>query len=147
MNAYNAQRVGAGTVALGLAQGAYELAVDFAKEREQFDRPIAEFQGLQWMLADMSVKLEAARSLTYRAAASRGPGGSAFPIPHLPPRPRSSRQRMRSRWSATPSRFTVPLATLAATRLSGCTATSGCSPSAVARPRSSGRSSRRGSST
>ena len=83
MNAYNAQRVGAGTVALGLAQGAYELAVDFAKEREQFDRPIAEFQGLQWMLAEMSVKLEAARSLTYRAAASRGPGGSAFPDPAL----------------------------------------------------------------
>ncbi len=79
MNAYNSQRVGAGTVALGLATGAYELALDFAKEREQFDRPIAEFQGLQWMLADMSVQLEAARSLTYRAAESRGDGGSPFP--------------------------------------------------------------------
>ena len=83
MNAYNTQRVGAGTVALGLASGAYELAVEFAKKREQFGRPIAEFQGLQWMLADMSVKLEAARSLTYRAAASRGPGGSPFPDPAL----------------------------------------------------------------
>ena len=83
MNAYNTQRVGAGTVALGLASGAYELAVDFAKKREQFGRPIAEFQGLQWILADMSVKLEAARSLTYRAAASRGPGGSPFPDPAL----------------------------------------------------------------
>ena len=83
MNAYNAQRVGAGTVALGLAQGAYEHALAFSKEREQFDRPIAEFQGLQWMLADMSVKLEAARSLTYRAAASRGPDGSVFPDPAL----------------------------------------------------------------
>ena len=81
MNAYNAQRVGAGTVALGLAAGAYELALDFVKEREQFGRPIAEFQGLQWMLADMSVKLEAARALTYRAAASRGPDGSPFPDP------------------------------------------------------------------
>ncbi len=79
MNAYNSQRVGAGTVALGLAAGAYELAVEFVKEREQFGRPIAEFQGLQWMLADMSTKLEAARSLTYRAAASRGPDGSPFP--------------------------------------------------------------------
>ncbi len=79
MNAYNSQRVGAGTVALGLAAGAYELAVDFVKEREQFGRPIAEFQGLQWMLSDMSTKLEAARSLTYRAAASRGPDGSPFP--------------------------------------------------------------------
>ncbi|MDG1365902.1 MAG: acyl-CoA dehydrogenase family protein [Acidimicrobiales bacterium] len=83
MNAYNAQRVGAGTVALGLAQGAYDQAIAFSKEREQFDRPIAEFQGLQWMLADMSVKLEAARSLTYRAAASRGSDGSAFPDPTL----------------------------------------------------------------
>lgn len=80
MNAYNSQRVGAGTVALGIATGAYELAIDFAKEREQFDRPIAEFQGLQWMLADMSTKLEAARSLTYRAACSRGSDGtSPFP--------------------------------------------------------------------
>ena len=83
MNAYNTQRVGAGTVALGLASGAYELALDFVKQREQFGRPIAEFQGLQWMLADMSVKLEAARSLTYRAAASQGPGGSPFPDPTL----------------------------------------------------------------
>lgn len=83
MNAYNSQRVGAGTVALGLAAGAYELALDFVKEREQFGRPIAEFQGLQWMLADMSVKLEAARSLTHRAAASRGPNGSPFPDPTL----------------------------------------------------------------
>ena len=79
MNAYNSQRVGAGTVGLGIATGAYELALDFSKEREQFDRPIAEFQGLQWMLADMSVQLEAARSLTYRAAESRGANGSPFP--------------------------------------------------------------------
>ena len=83
MNAYNTQRVGAGTVALGLASGAYELALEFVKKREQFGRPIAEFQGLQWMLADMSVKLEAARSLIYRAAASKGPGGSPFPDPSL----------------------------------------------------------------
>ena len=79
MNAYNSQRVGAGTVGLGIATGAYELALAFSKEREQFDRPIAEFQGLQWMLADMSVQLEAARSLTYRAAESRGANGSPFP--------------------------------------------------------------------
>ncbi|MEM9651302.1 MAG: 3-sulfinopropanoyl-CoA desulfinase [Actinomycetota bacterium] len=83
MNAYNSQRVGAGTVGLGLATGAYELELDFVKEREQFGRPIAEFQGLQWMLADMSVKLEAARSLTYRAAESRGPNGSPFPDPAM----------------------------------------------------------------
>jgi len=83
MNAYNAQRVGAGTVALGLAAGAYELSIYFAKGREQFGRPIAEFQGMQWMFADMSVKLEAARSLTYRAAASQGPNSSPFPDPAM----------------------------------------------------------------
>lgn len=83
MNAYNAQRVGAGTVGLGIATGAYEQALAFVKEREQFGRPIAEFQGLQWMLADMSTRLEAARSLTYRAAESRGPNDSAFPDPSL----------------------------------------------------------------
>ncbi len=83
MNSYNSQRVGAGTVALGLATGAYERALAYTKEREQFDRPIAEFQGVQWMLADMSIRLEAARSLTYRAADSHGPDGSPFPDPTL----------------------------------------------------------------
>lgn len=83
MNAYNSQRVGAGTVALGIATGAHDLAVEFVKRREQFGRPIAEFQGLQWMLADMATKLEAARSLTYRAAESRGPDASPFPDPTL----------------------------------------------------------------
>ena len=73
MAAYNAQRLGAAAVALGLAQGAFDLAVDHVKRREQFGRPIAEFQGLQWMLADMSVGLEAARALIRRAAGSRGP--------------------------------------------------------------------------
>ncbi len=68
MNAYNAQRVGAATVALGLAEGAYELALDHARAREQFGRPIAEFQGLQWMLADMSIALAAAQALIYKAA-------------------------------------------------------------------------------
>jgi alkylation response protein AidB-like acyl-CoA dehydrogenase len=70
MNAYNGQRVGAGTVALGIAQGAYDLALGYAQEREQFGRPICEFQGLQWMLVDMNIQLEAARALVYRAAAS-----------------------------------------------------------------------------
>ena len=75
MNAYNGQRVGAGTVALGLAQGAYELALTYSQEREQFGRPICEFQGLQWMLADMSTQLGAARALMHQAARSGGEGG------------------------------------------------------------------------
>ena len=81
MNAYNGQRVGAGTVALGIAQGAYELALDFVKSREQFGRPIAEFQGLQWMLADMNVDLDAARAMIWRAAKSAEHTPSGFPDP------------------------------------------------------------------
>lgn len=80
MNAYNAQRLGAGTVALGVAAGAYELALDYVQQREQFDRPICEFQGLQWMLVDMNTRIEAARLLLHRAAAGTGVGeGSRFP--------------------------------------------------------------------
>ena len=72
MNAYNAQRVGAATVALGIAQGAYDLALDYSQQREQFGRPICEFQGLQWMLVDMNIQLEAARALIHMAAAGTG---------------------------------------------------------------------------
>ena len=83
MNAYNSQRVGAGTVAMGIAAGALEHALAWAKEREQFGRPIGEFQGLQWMLADMQVQLTASRLMLYTAARSHGPAGSAFPDPML----------------------------------------------------------------
>lgn len=83
MNAYNSQRVGAGTVAIGVAGGAFDLAVDWAKTRRQFARPIGEFQGLQWMLADMRTQLTASRLMLYAAARSRGPAGSAFPDPDL----------------------------------------------------------------
>ena len=80
MTAYNSQRVGAGTVAFGLALGGYERALAYANEREQFGRAIAEFQGLQWMLADMSIQLEASRGLIYRAAKSADIDGAlGFP--------------------------------------------------------------------
>jgi hypothetical protein len=69
MRAYNGQRLGAATVALGLAQGAYERALAYAVERRQFGRPIADFQGIRWKLADMAIKLDAARMLIHRAAA------------------------------------------------------------------------------
>jgi alkylation response protein AidB-like acyl-CoA dehydrogenase len=82
MNAYNSQRVGAGTVAMGIAAGALELAIGWVKEREQFGRPIGEFQGLQWMLADMQTQLTASRLMLYQAARSRGQG-NAFPDPML----------------------------------------------------------------
>lgn len=74
MDAYNGQRIGAAAVALGLAGGAYEDAVAFAKQREQFGRPICEFQGLQWMLADMAIQISAARALIHEAAV-----GEVFP--------------------------------------------------------------------
>ncbi|WP_030485009.1 acyl-CoA dehydrogenase family protein [Nocardioides aequoreus] len=54
--------------AVGVAQGALDFALDYAKEREQFGKPIADFQGLQFLLADMGIKVEAARQLTYAAA-------------------------------------------------------------------------------
>ena len=76
MNAYNGQRVGAGTVAMGIAAGAYELPWEYSQQREQFGRPICEFQGLQWMLGDMHTQLEAARLLLRKAACS---GKKGFP--------------------------------------------------------------------
>ena len=79
MNAYNTQRIGAATVALGVAQGAYEAGLAYTKEREQFGRPIYEFQGLQWMLADMSIQIEASRALIWRAASSAGAKDGGFP--------------------------------------------------------------------
>lgn len=73
IDAYNSQRVGAGTVALGLAQGAFDAALAFVQERQQFGRPIAEFQGLQWMLADMAIGLNSARLSLHQAALSANP--------------------------------------------------------------------------
>jgi alkylation response protein AidB-like acyl-CoA dehydrogenase len=54
--------------AVGIAQGALDLAIQYSKERVQFGRPISKFQGLSWMLADMAAQIEAARALTYQAA-------------------------------------------------------------------------------
>lgn len=78
MRAYNSQRLGAATVALGLAQGAWELACHHAQERRQFGRPIADFQGIRWKLADMAIKIDAARLLIHRAACTDAAG---FPEP------------------------------------------------------------------
>ncbi len=83
INAYNSQRVGAGTVAMGIAAGALDHALEWVKDREQFGRPIGEFQGLQWMLADMQTQLTASRLMLHAAASSRGPNNSPFPDPEL----------------------------------------------------------------
>jgi butyryl-CoA dehydrogenase len=61
-------RIGVAAQALGIAQAAYEAAVAYAKERVAFGKAVAEFQGIQWTLADMRVRVEAARSLVYQAA-------------------------------------------------------------------------------
>ena len=57
-----------GAQALGIAQGAFDYAVQYAKERQQFGQPIARFQGIEFMLADMAMKIEASRLLVYKAA-------------------------------------------------------------------------------
>lgn len=61
-------RIGIAAQALGIAQGAYEQAVNYSKIREQFGKPISANQGIQWMLADMATQIEAARLLVYKAA-------------------------------------------------------------------------------
>jgi len=68
MSALDAGRLGIGAQALGIAQAAYEASVSYARERVQFGRPIASFQAIQWMIADMAVDIESSRLLLYRAA-------------------------------------------------------------------------------
>jgi hypothetical protein len=68
MQVLDGGRISIAALALGIAQGAYESAVRYAKEREQFGKPIAEFQAIQFKLADMATQIEAARLLTLRAA-------------------------------------------------------------------------------
>jgi butyryl-CoA dehydrogenase len=67
-------RISIGALALGLAQGAYEHSIKYAKQRKQFGQPIANFQAIQFMLADMATKIDAARLLVYRAAMLKDAG-------------------------------------------------------------------------
>ena len=68
MKTLDGGRIGIAAQALGNAEGALDEAIKYMKERKQFGRPIAAFQGLQWMIAEMSTKIEAARFLVYKAA-------------------------------------------------------------------------------
>jgi len=68
MRTFDMSRPGVAAQALGIAQGALELAVKYAKERHQFGKSISSFQGIQWMLADMATEVEAARALVYACA-------------------------------------------------------------------------------
>ncbi len=73
----NGGRVGIGALALGLAEGAFESALHYAKERTQFGRPLIDFQSISFMLADMATQIEAARLLVYRSAWLRDQGKPA----------------------------------------------------------------------
>jgi acyl-CoA dehydrogenase len=73
-------RVTVGAQAVGIAAGALDVATAYVKERQQFGRAVAEFQGVQFMLADMAMKLEAARQLVYRAAAASEREERALPF-------------------------------------------------------------------
>lgn len=68
MKTLDGGRIGIAAQALGLAAGALDEAIAYMQERKQFGRPLSAFQGLQWMIADMDVKVEAARQLVYKAA-------------------------------------------------------------------------------
>ncbi len=68
MKTLDGGRIGIAAQALGIAQGAFESALNYAKERKQFDQPISNFQGIQFKLADMATEIEAARLLVYQAA-------------------------------------------------------------------------------
>jgi butyryl-CoA dehydrogenase/short/branched chain acyl-CoA dehydrogenase len=70
----NEGRIGIAAQMLGLAEGAWSLAVKYSKERKQFGKPIAEFQAVQFALAEMATQIEAARNLVYNAARMKGAG-------------------------------------------------------------------------
>ena len=64
-------RISIASLGLGMAQGAYECSLRYAKQRKQFGKPIAEFQAIQFKLADMATEIEAARLLTYQRRLAR----------------------------------------------------------------------------
>ena len=74
MKVLDGGRISIAALAVGIAQGAFEAALKYARERHQFGRPIAEFQAIQFKLADMATEIDAARLLTYRAAALKNRG-------------------------------------------------------------------------
>ncbi|MGL4849940.1 MAG: acyl-CoA dehydrogenase [Clostridium sp.] len=74
MKTLDGGRIGIAAQALGIAEGALEEAVNYMKERKQFGRPLSAFQGLQWMIAEMDTKVEAARYLVYKAATLKEAG-------------------------------------------------------------------------
>ncbi|TDV56526.1 acyl-CoA dehydrogenase family protein [Actinophytocola oryzae] len=74
VNQFNPERCGNSAMCTGLAQGALDASIAHLKARRQFDRPLADFQGLQWKVADMALDVDLARMLTWRAARAAGDG-------------------------------------------------------------------------
>ena len=70
MESFNQSRPIIASRGVGLAQGAMDLAIDFLKDREAFGQPIADFQGVRWILADMKIQIDASRNLVYQAASA-----------------------------------------------------------------------------
>ena len=74
MRVLDGGRISIAALSLGMAQGAFEAALKYSKQRKQFNKPISEFQAIQWKLADMATEIDAARLLTRRAAAMKDAG-------------------------------------------------------------------------
>ena len=74
MKTLDGGRIGIAAQALGIAEGALEEAAKYMKERKQFGKPLSAFQGLQWMMAELDVKVEAAKLLVYKAAWNKDNG-------------------------------------------------------------------------
>jgi alkylation response protein AidB-like acyl-CoA dehydrogenase len=74
MRVLDGGRISIAALSLGMAQGAFEAALKYSKQRKQFNKPISEFQAIQWKLADMATEIDAARLLTLRAAAMKDAG-------------------------------------------------------------------------
>ena len=76
MSAFNGQRCLNAAISVGIAQGAFDAAVEYVQVREPYGHPVSDFQGIRWMISDMAAQIEAARLLTYRAGIN---GAAGFP--------------------------------------------------------------------
>ncbi len=80
MSCFGTERVGSAAMSVGIAQGALDFAKAHSEQRQQFGRPIMEFQGIQWKIADMATQLQAARLMAYRAACNVNASGCPDPF-------------------------------------------------------------------
>lgn len=83
MKTFNYTRPGVAAQAVGIAQGAMDAVIDYSKERIQFGKPLTEFQGLQWMIAEMALKIELSRTMVYRACCTIDNEPESRDIPRL----------------------------------------------------------------